>query len=111
MTKKTNEHTQLEKLGFLDEVEGWIEWLGYAPSGRRIGRVINPGGTAFYVTLNTTPGIRYRYSVVYDTKDNIHDVLHALVLDNERLTASSYSGTARAEKTNRDHFGRSSKDE
>ena len=104
MMKMEETHNQLEKLCFLEEINEHIEWIGHAPSGRRIGRVINSGGTAFYVTLNTTPGIKYRYNIVYDNKNNIHDVLHALVLDNERLTCIAYSGTARAEKINRDHF-------
>ena len=106
MTKKTEKHNQLEKLSFLEEVEERVEWIGYAPSGKRIGRVINAGGTAFYITLDTTSGIKYRYNIVYDNKNNIHDVLHALVLDSERLACIAYSGTASAERINRDHFGR-----
>ena len=88
----------------MEEVNERIVWLGTAPSGRKIGRIVAPGGTARYVTLNTTPLIKYRYSEVYDNKNCICDVLYAITLDHERLTCIVDAGIATAQKTKRDHF-------
>lgn len=85
-----------------EEVNERIEWLGFAPSGRKIGRIVDKGGTARYVTLDTTFLIKYRYSEVYDNKNCICDVLHAITLDHERLICISDAGAATAQRINRD---------
>ncbi len=94
-----------------EEVPEHIEWLGHAPSGRKIGRVIDEGGFARYITLDTVPGIKYRYAEVLDGKNCVSDVLHALTLEYERATCIADACITGAEKINRDHFGGDKKDE
>ena len=90
----------------LEEINEPIQWLGFAPSGRKIGRIVDKGGTARYITLNTIQGIEFRYSELFDNKNETCDVLHAITLDYQRLRCISDSLITAAEKTNRDHFDR-----
>ncbi len=89
----------------LEEINEPVQWLGFAPSGRKIGRIVDPGGTARYITLDRTPGIRFRYSEIYDNKNCTCDVLHAITLDYERLRFIDDSLITTAENVNRDHLG------
>ncbi len=95
----------------LEEVPEHIEWLGHAPSGRKIGRVVDNGGFARYITLDTVPGIKYRYTEVLDGKNCVSDVLRALTLEYERAACIVDAGIAKAEKIQRDHFSGGKKDE
>ncbi|KKL93306.1 hypothetical protein LCGC14_1876050 [marine sediment metagenome] len=81
-----------------EEINEPVQWLGFAPSGRKIGRVIDKGGTARYITLDMTPGIGFRYSEVYDNKNVICDVLCAIALDHERLECIVDAGITKADQ-------------
>jgi hypothetical protein len=88
----------------MEEVKEHVEWLGTAPSGRKIGRIVDKGGFARYITLETTPGIKYRYNEVYDNKNVTADILHAIALEYERATCIGDALSATAQKIQRDHF-------
>ena len=62
-----------------------IEWIGYAPSGRKIGRIIHPAGFARYVTFNKTDEIGDRIEVIFDSRHINEDILYAMTLDFQRL--------------------------
>ena len=94
-----------------EEVPEHIEWLGHAPSGRKIGRVVDDGGFARYITLDTVSGIKYRYTEVLDGKNCVSDVLHALTLEYERAICIVDAGIARAEKIQRALFSGDKKNE
>ena len=63
-----------------------IEWIGFSPSGRKIGRIVHPAGTAKYVTMDKTKEEGNRIEVIYDSRHVTEDVLYAITLNFSRLT-------------------------
>ena len=62
-----------------------IQWIGYSPSGRRLGRIVDKGGFARYVTMDTTPGIGERIEVIFDARHVKEDTLYAMGLEYQRI--------------------------
>ena len=62
-----------------------IEWIGYAPSGKKIGRITAPAGFARYVTFDKTDEIGDRIEVIFDSRHVNEDILYAMTLNFQRL--------------------------
>ena len=61
-----------------------IQWIGYSPSGRRLGRIVDKGGFARYVTMDTTPGIEHKIEIIFDARHVNEDILYAMGLEYQR---------------------------
>ncbi len=61
-----------------------IQWIGYSPSGKKLGRIVDKSGFARYVTMDTTPGIGDRIEVIFDARHIKEDILYAMGLEYQR---------------------------